>query len=87
MRKFTISAAAATAFLALMASAPAVAEYHFGPNQNGNQCWHGSVYGTVPGRPAGASNGFGYWGACPQPASTTAAPAPQQVRRPQTASH
>jgi hypothetical protein len=81
MRTFIISAATMTAFAALLASAPAVAEYHFGPVQNGNQCWNGSSYGTVPGRPAGASNGFGYWSACPKTVSATVAPAPRHVRR------
>jgi hypothetical protein len=86
MRKFTISLAATTAFAALLASAPAMAEYHFGPMQNGDKCWHGSG-GTpaVPGRVGGPSNGFGYWGACAQPASATA-PAPRHNRRHQTAS-
>jgi hypothetical protein len=88
MRKFTISAAAMAACAALLASAPAMAEYHFGPMQNGNQCWHGSAYGVVPGRVAGPSNGFGYWGACAQTASaTTVAQTRRQVRRHHTASH
>jgi hypothetical protein len=79
MRRFTISAAAITAFAALLASAPAMAEYHFGPTQNGNKCWHGSGAVVIPGRVGGSPGGFGYWGACPQTASTTVAPAPRPV--------
>jgi hypothetical protein len=79
MRKFTISAAAITAFAALLASAPATAEYHFGAVQNGNKCWHASGAVAIPGRVGGSPGGFGYWGACPQPASATVAPAPRQV--------
>jgi hypothetical protein len=86
MRKFTISAAAITAFGALLASAPAMAEYHFGPMKNGDKCWHGSGAVVIPGRAGGFPNGFGYWGACPQTASATVAPAPRQVRRHHTAS-
>jgi hypothetical protein len=85
MRKFTISLAAMTSFAALLAAAPAVAEYHFGPTKDGDKCWHGSGAPAIPGRVAGPSNGFGYWGACPQTASTTVAPAPRH-RRHQTAS-
>jgi hypothetical protein len=79
MRKFTISAAAITAFAALLASVPAMAEYHFGPAKNGDKCWHGSGAVVIPGRAGGFSNGFGYWGACPQPASATVAPARRQA--------
>jgi hypothetical protein len=81
MRKFIISAAAMSVFAALQASSPAMAEYHFGPLQNGNQCWIGTAYGVVPGRPAGSSGGFGYWGTCPKPASATAAAAPRHLRK------
>jgi hypothetical protein len=87
MRRFTISAAAIAAFAALLASAPAMAEYHFGPVQNGEKCWHGSGAVVIPGRVGGPSNGFGYWGACPQTASATVAPAQRHARRHQTASH
>jgi len=61
MRKFIISAAALTAFAALLGSAPAKADYHFGGIRNGNQCWSGSM---THGR-----DGFGFWSACPQTAS------------------
>jgi hypothetical protein len=82
MRKFIISAAAMSAFAALLASAPAMAEYHFGPTQNGNQCWIGNGGApAIPGRVGGSSGYFGYWGACPKPASATATPAPRHVRK------
>jgi hypothetical protein len=86
MRKFTISLAATTAFAALLASAPAMAEYHFGPTKDGDKCWHGSGVVAIPGRVGGPSNGFGYWGACPQTASATVAPTPRHARRHHAAS-
>jgi hypothetical protein len=87
MRKFIISAAATTAFAASL-SVPAMAEYNYGPMKNGDQCWHGQSYGAmvVPGRAGGNSNGWGYWGACAEPASATAAPAPKHRRHPTTSS-
>jgi len=75
MRQFTISAALATVFAALLASAPAPAETLGGaPQQAGNQCFTYSAGNAREGR-------FGYWGACPQTASATVAPAPRHVRR------
>ena len=69
MRQFTICAAVATVFAALLASAPARAESLGGASaKNGNQCFTYSVGQQRDGR-------FGYWGACPQTASTVAAPA------------
>jgi D-alanyl-D-alanine dipeptidase len=62
MRKFVISVAAMMVFAALVPTAPAKADFNFGPVQNGNQCW---TY--TPN-----SKEFGYWGACPQPASVAA---------------
>jgi len=59
MRYFIISAAA---FVALVASVPAKADYNFGAMQNAGQCWKSSP---------GHKEGFGYWGACPQTASVT----------------
>jgi hypothetical protein len=60
MRKLMISAAAMTAFAALLASAPAKADANFGgPIQKGDQCWTNST----------SSKDFGFWGACPKPAS------------------
>jgi uncharacterized membrane protein len=80
MRQFTISAAAATVFAALLASAPAQAENLGGASaKNGNQCFSYSVGQQRDGR-------FGYWGSCPQTASATVAPAPRQVRRHRAAS-
>jgi hypothetical protein len=68
MRQFTISAAAATVFVALLASAPARADSLGGASaQNGKQCFSYSVGQQRDGR-------FGYWGACPQTASVAVAP-------------
>jgi D-alanyl-D-alanine dipeptidase len=64
MRKVIISAAAMTAFLA---SAPANAIENYGPNKAGNQCF-------TPAHTQGRDLAFGTWGACPQPASVSAAP-------------
>ena len=58
-------AIAAVAIAALFASAPANAEYHYGPVKNGNQCWKSA-------RDNG-NTAFGYWDQCPAPAATTAA--------------
>jgi hypothetical protein len=68
MRKFVISAAAMTAFAALLSSAPASALENYGPNKVGNQCF-------TPAATQGRDLGFGSWGACPQPASIAAVPA------------
>jgi hypothetical protein len=71
MRKFIVSAAAMTALATLFASAPATADHNpGGPIQKGDQCW---TYSTN-------SKDFGYWGACPKPASATVAPAVQHRR-------
>ena len=68
MRQFTISAAVATVFAALLASAPAQADNLNGaPERAGNQCFKFSV---GQGRDAR----FGYWDACPQTASVAVAP-------------
>jgi hypothetical protein len=75
MRQFMMTLTALTAFGAMMATAQADA-LHGGPIKNGNQCFKYS-----PGRPDDAR--FGYWGACPQAASTTTATAatPRSTRR------
>jgi len=65
MRLFTVSTAAAIVLAAMLASAPAKADYHFGPMQNAGQCW------TASG--SGSSKDFGFWGACPQTASAAVA--------------
>ena len=67
MRQFAISAAAATAFAALLASAPAQADILNGaPAKNGNQCFTFSHSQARDAR-------FGIWGACPQTASVAVA--------------
>jgi len=67
MRKFVISAAAMTAFAALLASAPANALENYGPSKVGNQCFTAAAT-------QGRDLNFGTWGACPQPASVAVAP-------------
>jgi len=68
MHKLTI-AAVTIAFGTLLALGPALAEIlHGGPVKNGNQCFS---YGAGTAR----DGRFGTWGACPQAASTAAAPA------------
>jgi len=75
MRAFTISAAVAMVATMMLASAPAKADILNGaPERNGNQCFK---YSTGNARDAR----FGLWGACPQTASATVAPAPRRARR------
>ena len=75
MYQFTISAAVATVFAAFLASAPAQADLLNGaPKQAGSQCF---TLSTGQGR----DERFGMWGACPQTASATVAPAPRNFRR------
>jgi hypothetical protein len=74
MRKFAMSAVAVTTFAALVAM-PAQAETAGGgPNQNGKQCFKYSSGSAKDGS-------FGYWAACPQQASTTAAAAKKPSAR------
>jgi hypothetical protein len=69
MRHFLIALAATITFAVLAPSVGAKAEYYYGPLKNGNQCWNKRME-------HGAANiGWGYWGECPKPASTAAAPA------------
>jgi hypothetical protein len=78
MRQFTISAAAATVFAAILASVPAQAEMLAGgARQVGNQCFKFTTGHERDSR-------FGSWGACPQSAST--AIAPRNTRRGRSAS-
>jgi hypothetical protein len=76
MRQFTISGAAAAAFVALLLVVPAQADTLNGaPPRNGDQCFKFSP--TVGSR----DSRYGYWSACPETASATIAPARRQVRR------
>jgi len=73
MHKFAISTAAITAFAALLATAPALADNNGGgPNARNGQCFSYS-------RGFDKDGSFGYWAACPQTASVAAA-APRQRR-------
>jgi hypothetical protein len=60
MRKFTVVAAIALA--AAFSSVAAKAEYNYGPVKEGKLCWKTSLGGA-------AGVNFGYWEACPAPAS------------------
>jgi hypothetical protein len=70
MNRFTAFAAIVVAVT--LSSVAAKADYHYGPIQNGNQCWNKA---TSNGR---TNDAFGYWSECPKPASTT--PAPRRTR-------
>jgi hypothetical protein len=77
MRQFIMTATALAAFGALVASAQAD-NLQGAPTKNGNQCFKYSTgIDAKDGR-------FGSWGACPQAASTSTAPAPARAtaRRP-----
>jgi hypothetical protein len=74
MHKLTI--AAAIAFGALLASAPANAERNWGPMQQNGQCWKASV-----GHNGSNAGTWGYWDACPKPASVAVAPASRKATR------
>jgi hypothetical protein len=69
MGKFTVSMAALTVLAVAFASAPASAERNWGPVKNGGQCWKESANNS--GSNAGT---WGYWSACPAPASVAVAP-------------
>ena len=60
MRQFTVFTAAVV-LAAMLSSSLAKADYHFGPVQNAGQCWKTSA----------SARDFGFWGACPQPASAS----------------
>jgi hypothetical protein len=74
MRQFIMTATALAAFGALVASAQAD-NLQGAPTKNGNQCFK---YSTGVDAKDGR---FGSWGACPQAASTSTAPATPTARR------
>jgi len=74
MRGITLSAAA-LALAAMFASAPANAEYMYGPVKNGNQCWNSQAYSS-----ANSGGTWGFWGPCPQAAGTAVVVAPRRHR-------
>ncbi len=65
MRQITIVAAIAVA--ASLAAIPAKAERNWGPLRQNGQCWQAS-----PNHSGSNAGTWGYWGACPQAASTAA---------------
>jgi hypothetical protein len=72
MRQFTI-AAATVAIAALISAGPVSAErINGGPIKQNGQCWKGQK-GSETGT-------FGYWQACPAPASAPAAQKPARRR-------
>jgi hypothetical protein len=73
MSRFTAFAAAIVLASAL-SSVAAKADYHYGPVQNGNQCWNKA---TSNGR---TNDAFGYWSECPKPASTASTPRRTRTR-------
>jgi len=68
--RITVSTAVAIVLAAMLSAAPAKADYHFGPIQNGSQCW----------KVSSGSRDFGYWSACPQPASAPVARTTHRTR-------
>ena len=78
MRGFVMTVAAASMFAAMGATAQADA-LQGGPVKQGNQCFNAS-----PLSGDHRSNGFGYWGACPQSASASVATTPRVNRRNRT---
>jgi hypothetical protein len=83
MREFTISAAAATVFAILLASAAQAEQLNGQPNRVGNQCFKYSQGPSYPyAQGSSRDERFGTWTACPQTASTAVAPASRHVRRP-----
>ena len=66
MRQFMMMTTAVAAFGAMVATSQAE-DLQGGPKENGNQCFKYSPGNGKDGR-------FGSWGACPQAASTQAAP-------------
>lgn len=71
MQKFAAFAVATLVSAAMFASVPAKADMNPGPVKKGTQCWVG-FRGTQD---------YGYWAACPQPASTTTSTVAVQPRR------
>jgi hypothetical protein len=74
MRGFAMTIAAVSMLAAGAVSAQA--DVNYGPAKQGNQCWNAS-----PSSGSHTANGFGYWGACPAPASASVAPAPRVTRK------
>jgi hypothetical protein len=68
---FVAAIALATAF----SSVAAKADFNFGPERSGNQCW---VRSTSNGR---VNDGYGYWAECPKPASAPAVRKPRNTHQ------
>ena len=66
MHQRAVYAAAIVMSAAMFAVLPAKADMNTGPVKKANQCWIGAR--------GLADMGFGYWAACPQPASTATQP-------------
>jgi hypothetical protein len=70
MRGFAITVAALSILAA--GAVTAQADVNYGPVKQGSQCWNAS-----PSSGDHRANGFGYWGACPAPASGSVATTPR----------
>jgi hypothetical protein len=74
MIRFT-AFAATIAFATSLSAVVAKADFHYGPVQQGNQCWNkltASGFGNT---------GYGYWSECPKPASTPVVRKPRHSRQ------
>ncbi len=75
MRGFAIAVAAFSILAAGALTAQADVNQG-GPVRQGNQCWNASASSG-----SHTANGFGYWAACPAPASASVAAAPRATRK------
>jgi hypothetical protein len=74
MNRFTAFAAAITLATAL-SSVAAKADFHYGPVQQGNQCWNRQMSNGQ------SSTGYGYWSECPKPAAASVVRKPKQSKQ------
>jgi hypothetical protein len=74
MNQFT-AFAAVIALATTLSSVAAKAEFHYGPVQQGNQCWNKHMSNGL------ANTGWGYWTECPKPASAPVVRKPRQSRQ------
>jgi hypothetical protein len=67
--------AAAIALATTLSSVAAKADFHFGPERVGNQCWNRQMTNGQ------ANTGYGYWSECPKPASTPVVRKPRHTHQ------
>ena len=75
MHKLSVYTVATVALVGLFATAPARADYNYGPAKNGTQCWK-----SAPGWTGSNGGMYGYWEACPAPAAA-AVTGSKRIRR------